>query len=102
MLVRPGTLSFIADMTPLHLVDGFPPDMSPLEKNGWIFCNHVEQFANGGPIFFDMSCGDNLHLPAPPRGTVWRALGKQRYTLQPRGFVDQIAEPFAYLYRCKP
>ena len=98
-LSRQGSLPFLHDME--ELVDGWPPDMTPLERNGWILCNHVEQRCPRGPIFFDMSCGDNLHLPSPPRGTVWRALRKQRYVLQPKLFVDEIREPFAYLYRAK-
>ena len=97
VLTRPGSLPLVGKMQ--DIVDGWPPDMTPLEKNGWVFCSHVEQAQPVGPIFFDMSCGDNLYLPSPPRGTVWRAVGKQRYHLQPKGFVDETQEPFAYVYR---
>ena len=98
LLVRPGSLPFIDDMK-REIIDGWPPDMTPLERNGWVFCNHIEQAGPCGPIFFDMSCGDNLYLPTPPRGLAWKHLGRQKFHLQPKGFVDQLREPFAYLYR---
>ena len=103
LLTRPGSFPLIRDMSPEELVYGWPPDMSAEEKNGWILCNHVDQTSpSRGPIFFDMSCGDNLFLPSPPRGTAWKAVRRQRYHLLPKTFVDQVQEPFAYLYKGKP